>query len=123
MLDLHTGLSLCHTRLCRGLYARELRGLMMSRLDLRNLWLRARPHYTRLGCLGVRSSGQNCRGAEHQGDEGGGEVSFKHGLHDNASHYSYQADVLADLHPPEAPPKRHSDLNRRKAPSDSPLPL
>lgn len=105
MLDLHTGPSLRRARLCRGVCARELRSLRLAGLNLRNLGLRARLHYTRLGCLGVRSSGQNCRGAEHQGDEGGGEVSFQHGLYDNASHYAYQADVSADLHFPGRGPK------------------
>ena len=104
MLDLHTGPSLRRARLCRGVCARELRSLRLAGLNLRNLGLRARLHYTRLGCLGIWNAGEDCRGGEHRGNEGGGEVSFKHGLHDNASHYSYQADVLADLHPPEAPP-------------------
>ena len=123
MLDLHTGPSLRRARLCRGVCARELRSLRLAGLNLRNLGLRARLHYTRLGCLGIWNAGEDCRGGEHRGNEGGGEVSFKHGLHDNASHYSYQADVLADLHPPEAPPKRHSDLNRQNRHPKQAVPL
>lgn len=101
---LHTEPSLRRARLCRGLCARELHSLRLAGMKLQTMRLRARLHYTRLGCLGIWNAGEHCRGGEHRGNEGGGEGSFKHGLHDTASHYSYQADVSADLCPPRTRP-------------------